>query len=72
LDPRRSSPSPRRSARSASVAASGESHNLPRANHFMTASGWRACICFSVGSSSSCVAARNAVGWPPMMIVQYV
>jgi hypothetical protein len=36
----------------------------------MIASGWRACICFSVGSSSSRVAARNAVGWPPTMIVQ--
>jgi hypothetical protein len=36
----------------------------------MTASGWRTCICLSVGSSSSLVAARNAVGWPPTMIVQ--
>jgi hypothetical protein len=43
---------------------------LPRANHFITASGCRTRVCFSVGSSSSCDAARNAVGWPPTMIVQ--
>jgi hypothetical protein len=52
-------------------ASSGDAHNRPRANQRITALG-----CFSrrrskVGRSSSCRAARNAVGSSSMMIVQY-
>jgi hypothetical protein len=56
----------------ASRASSSDAHRRPRANHFITASGWRACSCLSVGTSSSCVRARKAVGVPSRMIVQYV
>ena len=69
---------PRRAARSPAAlqlerrarSSSGDCHSRPRANHFITASGCRACSCCSVGSSSSCVCARNAVGLPSRMIVQ--
>jgi hypothetical protein len=43
---------------------------LPREKNIITASGCFDCSCFSVGNSSSWVAARNAVGSPPTMIVQ--
>jgi hypothetical protein len=51
-------------------ASSSDFQSRPLANHIITASGCFAWSCFSVGSSSSCVAARNEVGWFPKMIVQ--
>jgi hypothetical protein len=55
----------------ASRSASGESHSRPRANHFMTTSEFVRRSCVSVGSSSSCSRARNAVGLLSMRMVQY-
>jgi hypothetical protein len=54
----------------ASCISSSDFHNRPRANHIITASACFDWICLNVGSSSSRVAARNAVGWLPKMIVQ--
>ncbi len=65
--PRRSLPRPRREAARSS---SGDSHSRPRANHFIWMSACRACSCLKVGSSSSRVCARKAVGLPSRMIVQ--
>ena len=70
--PLRSRAAPSRSIRNAIADASSDGQSLPLANHISTASGCFDCSCFSVGSNSSCVAARNAVGCPPAMIVQYV
>jgi hypothetical protein len=61
--------SPRGRAKAAR-ASSSVFHNLPRANHIITASGCFAWICLNVGSSSSCVAERKAVGLSPKRIVQ--
>jgi hypothetical protein len=60
----------RRRANASARSWSCDSHSRPRANHFITASGWRDCSWRSVGSSSSCRCARKAVGFPSRMIVQ--
>ena len=60
----------KRGRSNAARASSSERHSLPRANHIITASGCFAWICLNVGSSSSCVAERNAVGLSPKRIVQ--
>ena len=56
---------------SAARASSGPAHRRPRANHIITASGCLLWSCLNVGSSSSRNCARNAVGFPSTMIVQY-
>jgi hypothetical protein len=60
----------RRFANASARSTSCDSQRRPRANHFITASGWRTCSCRSVGISSSSVCARKAVGFPSRMIVQ--
>jgi hypothetical protein len=57
--------------REAHWACSGFSQILPRANHFMTTFLFVRWSCASVGNSSSCFAARNAVGLLSIRIVQY-
>src|SRR4030095_10762770 len=55
----------------AACASSGDSHSRPLLNHFITASGCLVWSCLNVGTSSSRSCARNAVGLPSSMIVQY-
>jgi hypothetical protein len=59
-----------RAFRPAHCDCSCESHSLPRANHFISITGLVRRNCASVGSSSSCFAARNAVGLPSIRMVQ--
>ncbi len=59
-----------RAFRPAHCDCSGESHSFPRANHFISIVGLVRRSWVSVGRSSSCLAARNAVGLPSIRMVQ--
>jgi hypothetical protein len=54
----------------AHCACSGESHSLPRANHFISAFGFVRFNWLKVGSSSAWSRARKAVGRLSIRIVQ--